>query len=75
MNKIGEKDFKKWMGVKEKIDRVAITRTIREGEIWWSSVGENVGTEICGKGDIYIRPVLVFRKMNRSGFLGDTINV
>ena len=68
MDKIGKKNFKQWMGVKEKIDADAVIRHIKEGDIWWSSIGENVGSEICGKGNAYTRPVLVFRKLNGNSF-------
>jgi mRNA-degrading endonuclease toxin of MazEF toxin-antitoxin module len=29
------------------------------GDIWWSHVGVNLGSEICGKNQPYERPVLV----------------
>lgn len=43
---------------------------IKEGEVWWCSLGENVGTEINGKGELYSRPILVYRKLGRMQFLG-----
>lgn len=69
MNKNGKKDFDKWMKVKKRIDKENKIRSIKEGDIWWSSIGENVGNEICGKGDAYVRPVLVLKKLNRCNFL------
>lgn len=30
-------------------------------EVWWASVGHNVGYESCGKGADYARPVLIVR--------------
>lgn len=69
MNKNGKKDFDKWMKVKKQIDKENKIRSIKEGDIWWSSIGENVGNEICGKGDAYTRPVLVFKKLNECNFL------
>lgn len=68
MNKNGKKNFKKWMKVKEQINNDNKPRSIKEGDVWWSSIGENVGNEICGKGDEYLRPVLVFRKLNDNNF-------
>lgn len=68
MNKNGKKDFDKWIRVKKQIDKQNKLRSIKEGDIWWSSVGENVGNEICGKGDAYTRPVLVFKKLNERNF-------
>lgn len=68
MNKNGTKDFDRWIKVKKKIDKDNVTRSVKEGEIWWSSIGENVGTEICGKGDASMRPVLIFRKIDKNSF-------
>lgn len=36
---------------------------ISEGDIWWVSLGENVGSEICGKSGLFSRPVVVLRKL------------
>lgn len=36
-----------------------------EREIWWVSLGVNVGFEQNGKNDLYERPVLVLRKFNK----------
>ena len=69
MNKNGKKDFKNWMGLKERIHYAKSVRTIREGELWWSSIGENVGSEICGKGTAFLRPVLIFKKLDKYSFL------
>lgn len=35
-----------------------------EREIWWASVGVNVGHEIDGKNDDFARPVLIFKKIS-----------
>ncbi len=42
----------------------------KEGDIWWLSVGYNIGNEVYGKGKNFVRPVLVLRKFNRYLFLG-----
>ena len=41
-----------------------------EGEIWWCSLGENVGTEIGGKGEYFKRPVIVLAKIDYRSFIG-----
>lgn len=43
---------------------------IRQGEIWWVGIGENVGVEINGKSEFFSRPVLVFKKLSHYGFMG-----
>ncbi|MEK7565317.1 MAG: type II toxin-antitoxin system PemK/MazF family toxin [Patescibacteria group bacterium] len=42
----------------------------KQGEIWWCSLGMNLGEEIFGKGIKFTRPVLVFRKFTSNSFLG-----
>jgi mRNA interferase MazF len=37
----------------------------REGEIWWASLGVNIGYEQNGKHANFERPVLILRKLNR----------
>ena len=36
---------------------------VSEGDIWWASIGENVGLEIGGKSKLFSRPVIIFRKL------------
>lgn len=43
---------------------------VRNGEVWWVGVGENVGVEINGKSEYFSRPVLVLKKLSRYGFMG-----
>lgn len=42
----------------------------REREVWWCSLGVNVGDEQDGKGQSFTRPVLVLKKFNRNIFMG-----
>lgn len=64
------KDFDGWIIVKENMHNAGRVPDIREGEIWWCAVGENVGVEINGKNDVFSRPVLILKKLSRYGFLG-----
>ncbi|HEY4508470.1 MAG TPA: type II toxin-antitoxin system PemK/MazF family toxin [Candidatus Paceibacterota bacterium] len=65
------KRFLEWIGLKEKLHSVTAPPPLfREGEIWWCSIGENVGSEINGKSKLFSRPVLVFRKLSGGTFLG-----
>lgn len=38
---------------------------MHEREIWWISLGLNIGVEINGKSEEYERPALVIKKFNR----------
>lgn len=65
------KRFLKWIGVKEKLDANDFCPPlVSEADIWWCSVGENVGVEISGKGQDFTRPVIVLKKFGRLAFFG-----
>lgn len=36
----------------------------KEGDIWWCSIGFNIGSESYGKGENFRRPVLVIKKLS-----------
>lgn len=58
-----EKDFDNWNDIKKKIDNK--TRPyFHEREIWFANVGLNIGFEQNGKGDNFLRPILVIKKFN-----------
>ena len=42
----------------------------KERDVWWLSVGINVGFEEDGKHENFVRPVLILKKFNRMLFLG-----
>ncbi|HEY4520693.1 MAG TPA: type II toxin-antitoxin system PemK/MazF family toxin [Candidatus Paceibacterota bacterium] len=58
------KRFLEWIGLKEKLhNSTHRPPLVSEREIWWASVGENVGSEIDGKNLLFSRPVIIFRKL------------
>jgi mRNA-degrading endonuclease toxin of MazEF toxin-antitoxin module len=68
---MNNKDYKIWMPFKAKIhngDRPNIN--FKERDIFWVSIGENVGFEEDGKNKLFNRPVLVIRKFNNFLFWG-----
>lgn len=36
----------------------------KTGEIWWCSLGLNIGTESYGKGETFRRPILIIKKLS-----------
>ena len=62
------KDFYAWNEKKICLDQSKKYRHPREQEIWWCSIGLNVGTEIYGKGEDFARPVLIIN--SKLGNLG-----
>jgi hypothetical protein len=46
-------------------------RLFKEGDIWWCSIGMNVGVEIFGKGKYFARPVIIFKKFSANSLAED----
>lgn len=70
MEGIYKKNFKKWSLRKEIIDQRSQTTICRERDIWWCSLGCNIGSEEDGKHENFERPVLIFRKFGDTVFWG-----
>lgn len=64
------KDYLKWHELKTAVNDRPPIQKYHEREIWWCSIGENVGFEQDGKNDMFERPVLVLRKFNKELFIG-----
>ena len=47
------KDFDSWNEAKKGLDSYDVFLPIKEGGVWWCSVGMNVGIEMCGKGWLF----------------------
>ena len=60
-----KKDFDAWNGEKKKIEVLGPDAlSFHEREIWWCSLGLNLGDEQDGKNELFERPVLVIKKFN-----------
>jgi len=64
------KDFDSWNAFKKQLDTNQKIPTFQEREIWWCSIGINVGHEENGKNQDYSRPILIIRKFNNHIFWG-----
>jgi mRNA interferase MazF len=64
------KKFISWIFNKIIIDKNRKDKVIKEGQVFWCSLGENIGFEQNGKGDDFRRPVLIFKKFNNDLFWG-----
>jgi mRNA interferase MazF len=54
-----------WFEVKERLHEAQHRPPlVSEGDIWWASVGENVGSEINGKSGLFSRPVVIYKKLS-----------
>ena len=65
------KDFDGWNTKKKECHyKETVPPMFKEKDIWWISVGVNIGFEEDGKNDNFVRPVLVLKKFNREIFIG-----
>ena len=60
-----QKDFDSWNRLKKVTDSKEDNIDVHEREIWWVTLGLNIGVEINGKSQEFERPVLVIKKFNR----------
>jgi mRNA-degrading endonuclease toxin of MazEF toxin-antitoxin module len=59
-----QKDYLEWHNEKSKINNEKERPFFHEGEIWFASLGSNIGFEQDGRGSEFLRPVLVLKKFN-----------
>ena len=64
------KKFNEWNEVKKQVDERKISINFKEREIYWVSIGENIGFEQNGKGQEFARPVIIIKKLNKQLFFG-----
>ena len=64
-----EKEFDNW-NIKKK--KLSITERVyfHKGDVWYLSIGKNIGDEEDGKNQNFERPVLITRKFNNNIFIG-----
>ena len=58
------KDFKQWHNKKTVLYNTNSKVFFHEREIWWCSLGLNIGFEQDGNGPEFQRPVVIFKKFN-----------
>lgn len=63
-----DKDFDTWNHFKKKLNDSQRVFYVHPREVWWCSLGLNIGTEIDGKNDNFERPVLVMNVYNKETF-------
>lgn len=65
------KDFDRWNGKKKMLDAAGINGPhCHEREIWWCSIGVNVGSEQHSQTSDFSRPVVVVRRFTEDIFWG-----
>ena len=61
-----KKDFDKWNEVKKEIHENEVSKFYHAREIWWCSLGENIGFEQDGNGEEYQRPILILKGLSKN---------
>ena len=67
---MSEKNFDAWNEYKKELDAHRRNLIFRPGEVWFCSIGENIGREQNGKNNLFERPILIIKKFNREMFWG-----
>ena len=65
-----QKNFQKWHIKKSDLHENQIRIYFHERDIWFASVGANIGFEQDGKGDDFLRPIVVLKKFNNENLWG-----
>lgn len=63
-------EYDKWNEIKKDVEKKSSIFTFKVREIYWLKVGKNIGYEVYGKGEEFLRPVLIVRKFSKESFLG-----
>lgn len=54
--------FNEWNRLKKKLHQKSFRPYFKVREVWWASIGQNIGDEQNGKNHRFERPVLVVQK-------------
>ena len=63
-------DFEQWNKIKQQLNASERTTYIHEGDVWFCSIGKNIGHEQDGKNYYYERPVLIVCRFTADYFWG-----
>lgn len=64
------KKFDDWNSRKKQIASQVNEKQFHERDMLFISMGKNIGFEQDGKGDDFLRPVVVYKKFSKDVFLG-----
>lgn len=65
-----DKDWDGWSQKKQEMHNHEVVPFFHEREVWWCSLGVNVGSEQDGTGKNYDRPIAIIRGFNKDIFFG-----
>jgi mRNA interferase MazF len=64
-----EKEYDNWNKLKKDLSTKKSRIFFHEREVWYCSLGKNLGYEEDGKNELFERPILIIRKFNNDIFL------
>lgn len=65
-----EDDFNRWNEVKQIVQNENLLVGFKNRDIFYMKMGKNIGYEQDGKGDDFVRPVVIIKGFNESMFFG-----
>lgn len=67
-----KENYDNWNVRKQNIQTSEKTKNIyfKEGQLWWCSLGLNIGSESFGKGKNFRRPILIIKKLSSDLCIG-----
>ncbi len=66
---VSMKDYDSWNDLKKNIEASSRTISYKPGDVWWCSLGVNIGSEEDGKNENFERPVLIVNKFGSDSCL------
>jgi mRNA interferase MazF len=64
------KNYDQWNNAKKLLEERRDVPSFHVRDVWWCSVGLNIGHETDGKNATFERPVCIVKKFDRSSFFG-----
>ena len=61
--------YNNWNHLKIRLENSYRRPFFNAGEIWWCSLGRNIGSEIYGKGKAFARPAYILKKFGTTNAL------
>ena len=65
-----EEEYNNWNNIKKEIAKENISVGFKNRDIFYMNMGKNIGFEQDGKGDNFVRPVVIVKGFNKNMFFG-----
>ncbi len=62
--------YDEWNTIKKETSKEKVLVGFKNRDIFYIKMGQNVGFEQNGKGNNFVRPVVIFKKFNKNMFFG-----